>query len=862
MSAVSKTTQGVADFEQLCTEGIRNYSANPADLSGQREAEGIKQKLIAQLEVTVRELELHSDRKIAKIYIGKTYISRKKRPGGGHSKFDPLDHHTWKKNGVSNRWFVHKQEDYGRDGLVVLGVITRETMPERCRDKVHQEDFALAMERELLHHYLLFHPDPRVVNKSFSTGQKTYEKYYAYAVYMAFRYKDDEDEASSEETDEYVIQSSPEASGSDPSTDSTQSQTIAMPVITLTAVSYMNSKQQETNPPQSMTKDTHVNVAPQPDHNHTNQYNSMSPRQKPIRLPVITNPTKKQPAKENVDQQLPSSSKHTAGQRNTAPIERKDSAPLSQTVSVNLPLESHNQLTEQANLPQTVDQACASRNTSPPSTPKRKEILEKSPRRGLREQCSPPIQRCLFHSSSSGTQDLRPSNVERLPLNLQQTKASNSQLTVKDPRLISPRHLAHSSANFCGLSPSKNELAGISDLQSTINRDTSGQSQLPVSSPNDFNQTQKETTQCSLLASASNDTSPSPQQPSLTKNTKPSRIPNNSTYSSAKSAKIFPSVKTLKTNNQLKKEAMTSANQTMVSKPSHTPQSLSRSSEKTIQSSTTSTSLPSKQTERAKLKPIQNPSHLPPTGKGPKQHSNTQGPKQHQPSVSARDTPSSFSARSANFIPDDSRSSHEASNQQIRQLSASTTTTPSQTTSKRKQPLDHTLQPTSRPATSKKRKPSFDASTCTNENIAPESSIILEKTKQHSTNNSSLQTSTSKLKRKLTPMTPLSTKAASLEQAQERPAKRQRSCSAPNILSQRTHSTPSAKMYPDGGRSTSNDKLEKKLNTKPAPLPSSSRQKVENTWKQDKMIPLTKKVDNHHHKSSPLLLDLQKKQKR
>ena len=73
--------------------------------------------------------------------------------------------------------------------MVVLGAITKQTMPERCRDRVHQEDFALAMEQKLLHHYLLSHPDPRVVNESFSTGQVTKDKCYAYAVYMAFRYE-------------------------------------------------------------------------------------------------------------------------------------------------------------------------------------------------------------------------------------------------------------------------------------------------------------------------------------------------------------------------------------------------------------------------------------------------------------------------------------------------------------------------------------------------------------------------------------------------------------------------------------------------------------------------------------------------
>ena len=87
---------------------------------------------------------------------------------------------------------------------MVLGAITRETMPERCRGRVHQEDFALAMEQKLLHHYLLSHPDPRVVNDSFSTGQLTKDKCSAYAVYMAFRYEDKDDETFSEDEETAV----------------------------------------------------------------------------------------------------------------------------------------------------------------------------------------------------------------------------------------------------------------------------------------------------------------------------------------------------------------------------------------------------------------------------------------------------------------------------------------------------------------------------------------------------------------------------------------------------------------------------------------------------------------------------------
>ena len=182
---------------------------------------------------TVRELELQSDRTIANIYIGKTYILRRKKPGGGYLKFDPLNSNTWKKKGISSRWQDHKKHNYGRDGLVVLGAITRETMPERS-SQVNQEHFALAMEQKLLHHYLLSHPDPKVpvVNETFSTGATTKQVSYAYAVYMAFRY---EDETFSEEEPMDTSPSFPiQANEHDQSTSSAQ-----RPTLFLSDTSYM-----------------------------------------------------------------------------------------------------------------------------------------------------------------------------------------------------------------------------------------------------------------------------------------------------------------------------------------------------------------------------------------------------------------------------------------------------------------------------------------------------------------------------------------------------------------------------------------------------------------------------------------------
>ena len=88
-------------------------------------------------------------------------------------RFDPLNHNTWKKEGISERWSDHKKQDYGRDGMVVLCAITRDTVPER---DVHQEDFTLAMEQHLIHHY---RHDPRLANGSTYYAGQLSSKYHA-----------------------------------------------------------------------------------------------------------------------------------------------------------------------------------------------------------------------------------------------------------------------------------------------------------------------------------------------------------------------------------------------------------------------------------------------------------------------------------------------------------------------------------------------------------------------------------------------------------------------------------------------------------------------------------------------------------
>ena len=396
MSVVSKTTQGGADFELLCTGTIRNYSFNPADIAGQREAEDIKQKLIAQLEDTVRELELQSDRTIANIYIGKTFIMRRKKPGGGYLKFDPVNSYTWRKKGICSRWNAHKHEDYGRDGLVVLGAITRETMPERCRGRVHQEDFALAMEQQLLYHCLLSHPDPRVVNETFSSGPVTKDKCYAYAVYMAFGY--DDVTFSEEEYTNTPPFSPKEASEPDPS--STQRRLPHFPLTVL------NSKQEDQNPSPA-SDDMHTLPGP----SHTPAYHFPSSSGIPSTSLKQSDPAASLqiPVTACLPRQL------AARETNVySPASRDKPIQNSSSLSLSRPIQSAcspsptrrsrvtfsctpTSETRQARV-QTVNQASSPRknHTSTPSTPQGKGILKQTPEKQqpLAQLNQPPTPSC------------------------------------------------------------------------------------------------------------------------------------------------------------------------------------------------------------------------------------------------------------------------------------------------------------------------------------------------------------------------------------------------------------------------------------------------------------------------------------
>ena len=58
------------------------------------------------------------------MYIGKTYIDNKMG-----TTFDRLNHTTWNRKGINDRWSDHKGESKPTDGMVVLCAFTQGDLP-------------------------------------------------------------------------------------------------------------------------------------------------------------------------------------------------------------------------------------------------------------------------------------------------------------------------------------------------------------------------------------------------------------------------------------------------------------------------------------------------------------------------------------------------------------------------------------------------------------------------------------------------------------------------------------------------------------------------------------------------------------
>ncbi len=167
-------------FDQLCKGEVVHYVCDSYclvdDITSADTLETAKGKIVNKIDQVLPEIGT-----IDKFYIGKTYVKKKKK-----KTFKPLEPSSWKKTGVIDRWKKHKGTDHGRDGMIVIAVITKEKVAATAKDGDNQELYTLALEQKLLQHYT---GDTRLSNKTFGSGSYGGNKYIGPVLYITFALK-------------------------------------------------------------------------------------------------------------------------------------------------------------------------------------------------------------------------------------------------------------------------------------------------------------------------------------------------------------------------------------------------------------------------------------------------------------------------------------------------------------------------------------------------------------------------------------------------------------------------------------------------------------------------------------------------
>ena len=188
------TTRGGITFDQLCRGDQPYYVCDKEclvhDITHTDTLQQVEEKLVRKIEELFTEIEIQREAKIKKFYIGKTYVQKAKRS----KTVDPVNPTSWRKAGISSRWGDHRKEDYGKDGMMVIAILTKDEVPRQEDVRViGQELYTLALEQRLLHYYKITGNDARCDNDTFTSGGADKKGSAGYALYVAFSLEENED---------------------------------------------------------------------------------------------------------------------------------------------------------------------------------------------------------------------------------------------------------------------------------------------------------------------------------------------------------------------------------------------------------------------------------------------------------------------------------------------------------------------------------------------------------------------------------------------------------------------------------------------------------------------------------------------
>ena len=142
------------------------------------------------------------DSEVQSFSIGKTYA----RKTWGNRFLNPQDEDTFTKTGISNRWRQHKNTDYGRDGMVVVAIITDDVAWKLGYQDA--EECALDIEQELQERY--FYRDNRSIHDEYHRGPLVNEPAEGYPIYITFAFSESRPSSREPTTSQFMAPSRPQ----------------------------------------------------------------------------------------------------------------------------------------------------------------------------------------------------------------------------------------------------------------------------------------------------------------------------------------------------------------------------------------------------------------------------------------------------------------------------------------------------------------------------------------------------------------------------------------------------------------------------------------------------------------------------
>lgn len=133
------------------------------------------------LEILKTKLDTHV-RGARKYYVGKTFVRAK-----AGNRFDVLDPQTWDKNGILSRERAHRRRFSNNSKMIILGVITRDSLPAGVSGEELQE-YTLSLEQSLIANCKYVLRDSRIINQTQNPGSKSEQNDPGYAIYLVVEY--------------------------------------------------------------------------------------------------------------------------------------------------------------------------------------------------------------------------------------------------------------------------------------------------------------------------------------------------------------------------------------------------------------------------------------------------------------------------------------------------------------------------------------------------------------------------------------------------------------------------------------------------------------------------------------------------